>query len=55
MGRVWFTYGRLELCYWWEHGIMEIKNKLAERKAFDDSMTNIAACACYIRCLRLFF
>ena len=54
MGCVWFTYGRLELCYWWENGIMETKNKLAERKAFDDSMTNIAACACYMRRLRLF-
>ena len=36
MGRAWFTYGKLELCYCREHGIMEIKNKLAERKAFDD-------------------
>jgi len=54
VGRVWFIYRRLGLCYWWENGIMEIKNKLAERKAFDDSMTNIAACACYIRRLRLF-
>ena len=43
MGRAWFTYGKLELCYCWEHGIMEIKNKLAERKAFADSMTNVAA------------
>ena len=54
MGRAWFTYGKLELCYCREHGIMEIKNKLAERKAFDDSMTNVAACACYVRRLRLF-
>ena len=35
----------------WYHGN---KNKLAERKAFDDSMTNIVAYACYIRRLRLF-
>ena len=47
MGRAWFTYGKLELCYWWEHGNMEIENKLAER-TFDDSMTNVAACACYV-------
>ena len=46
--------GWLELCYWWENGIIENKNKLAKRKAFDDSMTNIAACACYTRRLRLF-
>ena len=54
MGRAWFTHGKLELCYCWEHGIMEIKNKLVERKAFADSMTNVAACACYVRRLRLF-
>ena len=42
-------YPKLKLCYWEEHGNRENKNKLAERKAFDDSMTNVATLASFIR------
>ena len=51
---LWVVRGLHTGCYCREHGIMEIKNKLAERKAFDDSMTNVATCARYVRRLRLF-
>lgn len=46
---LWFIYPKLKLCYWEEHGNRENKKKLAERKAFDDSMTNVATLASFIR------
>ena len=49
MGGLWFIYPKLKLCYWEEHGNREKKNKLAARKAYDDSMTNVATLASFIR------